>query len=149
MRFFSDIVKTKTPDRVVGRLTIQKTNDEEMLAFGWASVTVTAKGGVVEDYHEDVIDTPELEKAAYEYVELYRDGGEMHERGGCAVLIESIVITKEKKQAMGIPEGTLPEGWWVGFRVTDADVWAKVKDRTYPMFSIEGTAERVKDPERG
>lgn len=24
---------------------------------------------------------------------------------------------------MGIPEGTLPTGWWIGFQVTDADVW--------------------------
>lgn len=45
--------------------------------------------------------------------------------------------------AMGIPEGTLPVGWWIGFQVTDADVWEKVKDGTYSMFSIEGKAERV------
>ena len=44
---------------------------------------------------------------------------------------------------MGIPEGTLPVGWWIGFQVTDADVWEKVKDGTYSMFSIEGEAERV------
>ena len=44
---------------------------------------------------------------------------------------------------MGIPEGTLPVGWWIGFQVTDADVWEKVKDGTYSMFSIEGKAERV------
>ena len=31
----------------------------------------------------------------------------------------------------------------VGFRVSDPDVWEKVKDGTYKMFSIEGTGERV------
>ena len=46
-------------------------------------------------------------------------------------------------QVMGIPAGTLPIGWWIGFKVTDEDVWKKVKDGTYPMFSIEGEAERV------
>lgn len=46
-------------------------------------------------------------------------------------------------QVMGIPEGTLPAGWWIGFKVTDEEVWQKVKDGTYPMFSIEGEAERV------
>ncbi len=66
----------------------------------------------------------------------------MHERGGCAVLIESMVFTKEKMSAIGITEGTLPEGWWIGFKVTDPDVWGKVKDGTYPMFSIEGEAVR-------
>lgn len=74
---------------------------------------------------------------------LYREGGEMHERGGAAVLVESVVFTEEKMQAMGIPAGTLPIGWWIGFKVTDEDVWEKVKDGTYPMFSIEGEAERV------
>ena len=69
--------------------------------------------------------------------------GEMHERGGAAVLVESVVFTEEKMQAMGIPAGTLPIGWWIGFKVTDEDVWEKVKDGTYPMFSIEGEAERV------
>ena len=67
----------------------------------------------------------------------------MHERGGVAYLIESVVFTEEKMAAMGIPEGTLPVGWWIGFQVTDEDVWEKVKDGTYSMFSIEGKAERV------
>lgn len=46
-------------------------------------------------------------------------------------------------QVMGIPEGTLPAGWWIGFKVTDEEVWQKVKNDTYPMFSIKGEAERV------
>ena len=36
----------------------------------------------------------------------------------------------------------VPEGWWIGFKVTDDEVWKKVKDGTYPMFSIEGEAVR-------
>ena len=81
-------------------------------------------------------------------MELYREGGEMHERGGCAVLIESMVFTKEKQAALGLPEGTVPEGWWIGFYVTDDDVWEKVKSGEYPMFSIEGEAirEPVEEP---
>ena len=45
-------------------------------------------------------------------------------------------------KAMGIPEGILPVGWWIGFKVTDPEVWEKVKDGTYSMFSIEGEAVR-------
>ena len=97
----------------------------------------------MEDWQEDIIEPAELENAAYGFVELYREGGEMHERGGAAVLVESVVFTEEKAKAMGIPEGILPTGWWIGFKVTDEDVWEKVKDGTYSMFSIEGTAERV------
>lgn len=100
-------------------------------------------GELIEDWQGDIIEPEELENAAYEYVRLYGDSGEMHERGGVAVLIESVVFTEEKMQAMGISAGTLPIGWWIGFKVTDEDVWQKVKDGTYPMFSIEGEAERV------
>lgn len=96
-----------------------------------------------------MIDPEELEKAAYNFVRLYREGGEMHERGDCATLVESVVFTEEKMIAMGIPEGTLPVGWWIGFLVTDDDVWEKVKDGTYTMFSIEGEAERVEVEEDG
>jgi hypothetical protein len=75
-------------------------------------------------------------------VEFYREGGEMHERGGVATLVESVMFTKEKMALMGIPEGTVPEGWWIGFKVYDDDVWEKVKSGEYPMFSIEGEAIR-------
>lgn len=148
---FSDLVsiktdrtkpKVRTPGVVKGRFKIQKSDDEKMLAFGWANVAVTAGGKQVEDYDKDMIDTEELEQAAYSFVELYREGGEQHERGGVAVLVESMVFTKEKIGALGITEGTLPEGWWIGFKVTDPDVWDKVKSGEYPMFSIEGTAIR-------
>ena len=126
-----------------GRFKIQKSEDDKRLAFGWASIAIDENGEQLIDWQEDMIDPEELEKAAYNFVRLYREGGEMHERGDCATLVESVVFTEEKMIAMGIPEGTLPVGWWIGFLVTDDDVWEKVKDGTYPMFSIEGEAERV------
>ncbi len=127
------------------KYTICKRDDDRMLAFGWASVAIRADGEVIEDWQGDIIEPDVLENAAYEYVMFYGDGGEMHdpESGVVAKLIESVVFTPEKMQAMGIPEGTLPVGWWIGFKVTDPDVWEKVKDGTYSMFSIEGVAERV------
>ena len=71
----------------------------------------------------------------------------MHERGGCATLVESCVFTQDKKAALGIPDDALPVGWWIGFKVTDDEVWEKVKSGEYPMFSIEGTAVREPDLE--
>jgi hypothetical protein len=44
---------------------------------------------------------------------------------------------------MGIPEGTVPEGWWVGFKISDKTAYQKVKAGIYKMFSIEGSAQRV------
>ncbi len=152
---FSDIhpeaVKKRQPESgsINGRFKIQKAVDDKRLAFGWASASATINGKIVEDCVGDIIEIEELEQAAYKFVELYRDGGEMHERGGCAVLVESVIFTPEKMAAMGIPEGTVPAGWWIGFKVTDDDVWAKVKDGSYPMFSIEGEAVRVPEPDGG
>lgn len=148
---FSELIKKsgdtackKEEKQVVkGKFKIAKSDDEKKLAFGWANVSVRADGEIIEDWQKDIIDPEELENAAYEFAELYREGGEMHERGGVAVMIESVVFTEEKMQAMGIPVGTIPVGWWIGFKVLDDDVWEKVKDGTYPMFSIEGEAERV------
>ncbi len=150
MKKFSDLVKkssvgsgNRQEDVIKGRFKIMKSDDEKMLAFGWASVSIRVDGEVIEDWQNDIVEPEELEKAAYDYVLLYREGGEMHERGGAAILIESVVFTEEKMRTMGIPDGTLPIGWWIGFKVTDPDVWEKVKDGTYPMFSIEGEAERI------
>ena len=125
------------------RFKIQKADKDKMLAFGWANVSLTESGAQIEDWQQDMIDPEELENAAYKFVEFYREGGEMHERGGAAVLIESMVFTEEKMHSLGIPEGTIPVGWWIGFKVTDPDVWEKVKDGTHTMFSIEGEAERI------
>lgn len=124
-------------------LTIAKMDDERRLAFGWASVAIRVDGEQIEDWQNDMIDPEDLESAAYNFVELYREGGEMHEKGDVAVLIESVVFTEEKQEAIGIPPGTLPVGWWIGFHVTDPEVWEKVKNGEYSMFSIGGEAERV------
>lgn len=137
------MTKEYTSAVINGRVAITKSDDDKMLAFGWANVSLTVNGETIEDYQGDIIEPEELENAAYNFVELYREGGEMHERGGAAVLIESVVFTEEKMKAIGIPEGTLPVGWWIGFKVLDEDVWEKVKNGEYPMFSIEGEAERV------
>ena len=141
MQTFSDLIKSRTePQR--NKLSIQKVDKDKRLVFGWANIAVTVDGEQVLDYQEDMIDPEELETAAYRFVELYRDGGEMHQRTGVAVLVESVILTEEKQAAMGIEVGTMPVGWWVGFRVTDDDVWQKVKDGEYSMFSIGGSAIR-------
>ncbi len=144
MRKFSDIIEKKSAENVIkGKFKIMKSDDDKMFAFGWANVSMRINGELIEDWQSDIIEPEELENAAYNYVLFYREGGEMHERGGAAVLIESVVFTEEKMATMGIPAGTLPVGWWIGFKVTDEEVWQKVKDGTYPMFSIEGEAERI------
>ncbi len=134
---------------IKGRFRVTKSDDDRRLAFGWASVSMRVDGELIEDFQKDIVEPEVLENSAYNFVEFYREGGEMHERGGAAVLVESVVFTEEKMKAMGIPEGTLPVGWWIGFKVTDQEVWERVKDGTYPMFSVEGTAQRIEAEEWG
>lgn len=122
--------------KLEGKFEIQKSSEEKRLAFGWASVAN------IVDLQNDIIDAEELEQAAYNFVRFYREGGEMHERGNCAELVESIVFTPEKLKALGLPENSLKTSWWIGFYVTDDEVWQKVKSGEYSMFSIEGKAIR-------
>jgi len=123
---------------------ILKSKDKR-LVFGWASVSITADGELLQDLQSDSIAPDDLETAAYEYVLQFRDGGEEHqpELRQKAKLVESCVFTEEKQNALGIPPGTLPVGWWIGFYVEDDDAWEKIKNGTYQMFSIEGTATRI------
>ncbi len=124
------------------KLQIIKSDDDRRLVFGWANVAVRVDGEQIVDWQQDAIDTADLEKAAYEYVAEFGTAGEMHKRGSIGRVIESIVFSKEKANALGIPQDTLPEGWWIGFKITDDEVWGKIKNGKYAMFSIEGKAIR-------
>ena len=124
---------------------IAKTDDDKRLVFGWALVAKDKDGNVIKDHQNDMIDEDDLEEGAYEYVLNFRDSGEEHIPGlrKKARMVESCVFTEEKQKALGIPEGTVPTGWWIGFYVDDDKAWEKIKDGTYKMFSIEGKAIRV------
>jgi putative serine protease XkdF len=124
---------------------IAKTVDEQRLVFGWANIAVDRDGRQIEDLQGDLIDPQELETAAYDFVLKFADTGEMHKGAAVGKLVESFIVTPEKLAAMGLVEkaaGSLPKaGWWVGFQVAP-ESFAKVKDGTYKMFSIQGEGER-------
>jgi len=155
MRLFScpfggdQLSEAKTFGQIIGinktiqKFKIVKSDDEKRQVFGWGSVAARASGEVVQDWQDDIIDIDELEQAAYAFTKDYATAGEMHERGGVGELIESTVFTKAKAAALGIPDGILPEGWWLGFQITDDDIWQKIKSGDYGMFSIEGTGQRI------
>ena len=117
---------------------IMKTAEDKQLVFGWANICKTADGQIPLDWSGDVMDAESLEPAAYAHVLKYRATGERHQGEAKGILVESVMFTKEKMAAMGIPEGIVPEGWWVGYYIPDKNVFAKCKDGTYNMFSIQG-----------
>jgi hypothetical protein len=127
----------------VASASIVKIDNEKKLVFGWASIIKDESGKILLDRQDDFIDSEEeLEKAAYDYVLHSRDGGEMHVRLGVSKMVESIVFTEEKQRALGIPVGSMPTGWWIGFKVNDERVWEQVKKGEYAGFSVHGTGKR-------
>jgi len=118
---------------------IVKVDEEQRLVFGWFSVA-TEGGEEVVDSHQDIIEDAVLEKAAYNFVIVARVGGDMHEKIGVGHLVESMVFTKEKQEALGIDLGRT--AWWGGFYIPDDETWQKIKNGERPMFSIAGRANR-------
>lgn len=122
---------------------IQDVKQEEQMVFGWSYVSMNKDAAEVVDHSGESMDISEIEKAAYGFnLQEKRSTGEMHVTSEMGDLVESMVFTKEKYEAMGIdPEGR-PQGWWVGFKINDADLWKGIKEGKYGMFSIEGSAVR-------
>lgn len=125
---------------------ISKIDTDKRQVFGWASI-VEMNGEPVVDLQGDYISIEEIEKSAYEYVVKSRKGGDMHKRVGeeplhASDMIESFLVTPEKISKMGLPEGSLPVGWWVGYQVNNDDLWAEVKSGKRTGFSIHGRGQR-------
>lgn len=125
---------------------ISKMDSDKRQVFGWASV-IEVDGKPVVDLQQDIMELEEIEKAAYDYVVKSRKGGHQHQRSGeeplhVSDMIESFVVTPEKKEQLGLP-AEMPTGWWVGFQVNDDEVWKAVKDGKLPGFSIHGSGTRT------
>lgn len=120
------------------RVPIAKLDDDQCIAFGKAS-TVTDAQGVVEifDHHGHAIPVHEIEQAAYEHVLKHGDVSDAHKVLGKGKLIESVVMTKEKRVLQGLPEG--PVYWWVGHKLDKAFFNEKVKSGVYKELSIGGS----------
>ena len=56
-------------------------------------------------------------------------------------MVESFVVNDEKRNAMGLGDD-VPDGWWVGFKVSDEDTWGKVKSGEVTGFSVHGKGKR-------
>jgi len=125
---------------------ISKVNADKRQVFGWASV-ITMNGEPVVDLQDDYMAMETIEKAAYDYVKSSRKGGNMHARNGeephhVSDMIESFVVTDEKKEKLGLP-ADFPTGWLVGFQVNDDETWNQVRDGKRTQFSIHGSGQRV------
>lgn len=127
---------------------ISKVDEDKKLVFGWAYVSHDEDGNVMVDKSGEFVDDyEELEAAAYDFVLESRRGGFDHNRDTFgpvvkSTMVESMVVTPEKCEALGIPAGILPTGWWTGWKVEDDEVWESVKKGERLAFSIHGTGVR-------
>lgn len=136
----SPIIKSMSWDAKISEI-----DEDKRQVFGFATVT-HVNGEEVVDKQGDYIPVEEIEKAAYNYVLTSRKGGDMHARDGdgpkhTADLIESVVFSEEKANAMGIKDAP-SHGWWIGMRVNDDEQWEMVKDGRRSGFSIHGSGKR-------
>jgi len=133
------------------QINIAKADPKRKMVFGFFSVNKVGEA-LVEDLQGDLIETEELEKAAYDYVLNARVQGEGHTREGVGRLVESVMLTYEKQQAIlkcltekgvdaKIDLGC--EGWFGGFKVDDDEVWKAIEKGDYPAFSIGGGGKRI------
>ena len=123
---------------------VAKVKEDEGLVSGWANVAIQPDGSLPLDWQDDVIRPDTLERAAINFMMDYRGSGVMHEGEVKGIVVESIVLTKAKQAAIGIPEGTVPEGWFITVKVLDPTVFEQVKNGMFKMFSIQGHAKRIK-----
>jgi len=129
------IGKKMTKTNIEGK--ILKTDDEQRMVYGWASV-VTEKGEPVIDRQGDIIEADTLVKAVNEFMEHVRVGKAMHTGDQVGVVVHSLPITKEIGDALGIQSDR--EGWVVAYKVFDDAVWDMVKSGKLAAFSIGGRA---------
>jgi len=123
---------------------ITRRDDDRMLVWGWASVAETADGAPIKDAHGSIIKPDVLQNAAHNFVLDFRQAGDMHKvTQGIGQLVECVVTTRETQKAMGLSEGALPVGMWVGFKINSPSVWAMIKAKKYKAFSIGGYGRTV------
>ena len=138
---------------------IAKLDDEQRLFGGWAYVARMPDGTLVEDHSGDVIDTPEaweaLTKAFVRYALVGRTGDFMHSDFEAADLIEMMIVDKAKREALGLPEGVLPDAIYVSFKARESPagerLWRGIKKGTIRALSIvgQGFREDLEDGEDG
>ena len=134
----------KSADNVKLYIPIEKANTiaKKKQVFGYAYVAKN-DGKQVVDHSGDIVEPEAMEKAIYSsFGKLL--SRENHKTDAKAHVIESLWMTHDKLQKMGIPTKGQPDGaWWVGMQVTDDELWKKIEDGTYKMFSIGGSGKRV------
>ncbi len=125
----------------VGRVV--KADDAAQVLMGFGNVAVTKDGRTVVDSQNDRIASPEmLQRAVWKFMDHGGLSGEDHAGEPNARVVGSVVLTREVQAAMGIPPGTVDEGWWVEVHCPDRATFER-RRKSKTAFSLQGRARRV------
>ena len=132
-------------DKEITKLEPVIKDNSQHLLFGWAYVAKGKNNEQVIDHSGEFVkeeDFKDLETAIYGFNMAFRDSDIRHSCIAKGTLVESMVFTKEKMEKMGIPEGIVPIGVWVGFHFSDDEDWNEIRKMSSPMFSLFGSATK-------
>lgn len=123
-------------------------DDNRNMLFGWGYVSKDIEGKQIYDHSGEFIkeeDFEDLELATYAYALAFREADTQHDCIAKGYLIESMVFTKEKVEAMrksGHLKGDVSQGIWLGFYFPNDDDYNEIKKMKHPMFSLYGKATK-------
>lgn len=120
-------------------VSIVKTDEDQRMVYGWASV-ISEAGVPHVDTQGDVIHADDLVKATTDFMADARMAKSMHAGEGIGEVLHSFPLTADLAKALGVECPN--EGWIVGVKVHDDGVWALVKSGELKAFSIGGNAHR-------
>jgi len=119
------------------------------LVTGWAAISTDDTWTPVVDHDGEVLPIYELEKAAHAaFTEASGSGkaGDMHARQGVADVVESFVLDKAKRVALGFGDpqpGHPAEGWIVTLKLRDPRLIEDVAAGRKLELSIKGRGRRI------
>lgn len=122
---------------------IAKTNDEEQIVMGIASVS-TIDGQLVTDLHDEQITTQGLREFNKSIISGTRAGKFDHEGDVKTEIVAGLVLSNDWQKSLGIDLGFEP--YLVEIHVPDAQDWAEVKKGDW-MLSIAGKMWYYEDVE--
>lgn len=125
-------------------LNIAKADTRERTVTGWAAIVTRDDGTPVIDADDHIIPVDVLKRAVQRaFVDSSGKGkvGINHERKaqGSADLVESLVVTKELRKALGLGDSGR-EGWIATLRVTDPKVIERIQSGELRELSLKGVA---------
>jgi hypothetical protein len=129
------IIKSDKQPMFQKQINIIKSDEEKQL------VTGIVYEPDVPDSHDDFMTAEEIEKAAHQFLQDYRQIDKQHNfQSGYGEVVESYVAKSEH----AIGDQVIQPGTWVmTVKVNDADTWEAIKKGEITGFSMAGIAEVI------